>query len=249
MSRILLFVVLLVGTDVCRADTVSFEQSGVRKAAARVRNWFSGYHQGPLCNGTGTLVSVDHGRGVVLTAAHLFAEAVGPITVEFYDGQVSGATILALDKYLDIAALWIFAPQGIDPLPIADVAPKLGEEIEIWGYGPDRFRSFLAVRSAPIPFLADRPGSLLGAQGVENHQVTIPGDSGGAVVWHGRLVGMHWGYRGAEDDPRRCVHAVHAALLRRWLDSRLNATSPASPLDTAPLNSVAHHPREPQQSR
>jgi hypothetical protein len=234
MSRILPVVVLLfVGTEISRADTVSFEQAGPRKAAARVRNWFSGYHQGPLCNGTGTLVSVEHGRGVVLTAAHLFAEAIGPITVEFYDGQISGATLLALDKHLDVAALWIYAPRGIEPLPLAnDSSPQLGDQLEIWGYGPERFRSFLAVRSSPIPFFADQPGSLLGAQGVENHMVTIPGDSGGAVVWRGRLVGMHWGYRGAEDDPRRCVHAVNARQLRSWLNSRLNAASPAAPFDT-----------------
>lgn len=243
MSRILPVVVLLLfaGTEVCRADNISFDQAGPRKAAARVRNWFSGYHQGPLCNGTGTLVSVEHGRGVVLTAAHLFAEAIGPITVEFFDGQISGATLLALDKHLDVAALWIFAPRGIEPLPMADDSPRFGEQLEVWGYGPERFRSFLAVRSAPIPFFADQPGSLLGAQGVENHMVTIPGDSGGAVVWHGRLVGMHWGYRGAEDDPRRCVHAVNARQLRRWLDSRLKEAGPAAPLDT-----LAHAQHETQ---
>ncbi|HEX3656971.1 MAG TPA: serine protease [Pirellulales bacterium] len=244
MSRILPVVVLLfVGTHLCRAETVSFEQAGARKAAARVRNWFSGYQQGPLCNGTGTLVSVEQGHGVVLTAAHLFAEAIGPITVEFFDGQISGATLLALDKRLDVAALWIYAPRGIDPLPMANESPKLGEQLEIWGYGPERFRSFLAVRAKPIPFFADQPGSLLGAQGVENHQVTIPGDSGGAVVWHGRLVGMHWGYRGAEDDPRRCVHAVNARQLRSWLDSRLNASAPSAPLGT--LANV-HHEIEPR---
>jgi hypothetical protein len=233
MSRIWLVVVaLLVGANFCRAETVSFEQTGPRKAAARVRNWFSGYQQGPLCNGTGTLVSVDQGRGLVLTAAHLFAEAIGPITVEFYDGQTSGATLLAMDKYLDVAALWIYAPRGIDPLPLADRAPDLGDQLEIWGYGPQRFRSFVAVRSAPISFIVDQPGSLLGAQGIENHMVTIPGDSGGAVVWHGRLVGVHWGYRGAEDDPRRCVHAVNCRRLRTWLDARLSEAGPAPSLDT-----------------
>jgi len=200
----------------------SYRQDGSRMAAARVKNWVSGYHQpGPAIGGTGTLTAVDGDAGLVLTAAHLFENKMGPITVEFKDGQLSGARILAIDRKLDVAALWIFAPKGIEPVPIADQEPDVGEQVEIWGYGPKRFRSFLARVAQPIPLEGDLPKALLAAQGVQGKQVTIPGDSGGPMISGGRLVAVHWGYRGDSDDPRRCVHALGCERLRDWLKEEL----------------------------
>ncbi|MBI3463663.1 MAG: trypsin-like peptidase domain-containing protein [Planctomycetes bacterium] len=192
-------------------------------AAARVKNWISGYGQGPLYAGTGTLTKVDGKHGLVLTAAHIFEGQVGPITVEFPDGQVSGGRLLAIDPKLDVAALLIFAPRGIEPVPLAKEKPSVGDEVEIWGYGPKRFRSFLAQVSMPIAVEGDEPKALVGAQGVQDKMVTIPGDSGGPMVQDGELVGVHWGYRGAETDPRRCIHAVGCDRIRDWLAKALSA--------------------------
>lgn len=205
-------------------EAVSYEQHGSRMAAARVRNWTSGYLQpGPAVTGTGTLTAVDGNEALVLTAAHLFEGKVGPVTVEFTDGQLSGARILAIDRRLDVAALWIFAPKGIQPIPVADSQPPLGEQVEIWGFGPRKFRSFLAKIADPIPLAGDVPDTLVAAQGIQQgHQVTIPGDSGGAMIRAGRLVAVHWGYRGSEDDPRRCVHALGCDTLRNWLSGQLS---------------------------
>jgi putative serine protease PepD len=204
------------------ADPVSYQQDGTRLAAARVKNWVSGYRQpGPTVNGTGTLTAVDGDGGLVLTAAHLFEGEIGPITVDFNDGQTSGARILAIDRKMDVAALWIYAPKGIEPLPIADHSPALGELVEIWGYGPKRFRSFVATVASPIPMDGDVPKSLIAAQGIQERQVTIPGDSGGPMICDGKIVAVHWGYRGAESDPRRCVHALSCDMLRDWLKGQL----------------------------
>ena len=38
----------------------------------------------------------------------------------------------------------------------------------------------------------------------------------------GRVVAVHWGYRGAEEDPRRCVHALGCSTLKEWLRSELD---------------------------
>jgi len=203
-------------------EPVSYQQVGSRMAAVRVKNWASGYKQpGPAVSGSGTLTAVDGEAGLVLTAAHLFEGTVGPITVEFKDGQVSGARILAIDRKLDVTALWIYAPKGIEPVPIAEHNPELGQQVEIWGYGPKRFRSFVATVSHPIPLAGDVPQTLIAAQGVQDKQVTIPGDSGGPMVSDGKLVAVHWGYRGGTGDPRRCVHALGCDTLRTWLQKQL----------------------------
>jgi Trypsin-like peptidase domain len=221
------YVLLLAGLMLASPDAapVSYQQDGSRMAVARVRNWVSGYqHSGPTVNGTGTLAGVDGGKGLVLTAAHLFETAIGPITVEFNDGQLSGARILAIDRRLDVAALWIFAPRGIAPVPVAEDDPELGEPVEIWGYGPKRFRSFMAKIAEPIPREGDVPDALVAAQGVQDNQVTIPGDSGGPIIHDGQIVAVHWGYRGDDDDPRRCVHALGCHTLRSWLEQKLEPT-------------------------
>ena len=121
------YVLLLAGLMLATptSDPVSYDQAGQRLAAARVKNWVSGYRQpGPTISGTGTLTAIDGRSAMVLTAAHLFENEVGPITVEFHDGQTSGARILAIDRKLDVAALWIYAPRGIQPVPIDERAPK-----------------------------------------------------------------------------------------------------------------------------
>ena len=227
MAPLMLLVtgLLLVPNPSSTTEVVSYRQEGPRQAAARIKNWASGYKQpGPAVSGSGTLTAVDGKYGLVLTAAHLFQGKVGPITVEFADGQVSGARILGIDRKLDIAALWIFAPQGIRPVPIAEHVPRVGDQVEIWGFGPKRFRSFVARMAQPIPLAGDLPRTLVAAQGLHEKQVTIPGDSGGPMISQGKLVAVHWGYRGGEDDPRRCVHALACDKLRDWLRTQLSAS-------------------------
>jgi len=205
------------------AEVVSYEQSGLRMAAARVHNWVSGYKQpGPLVTGSGTLTAIDGNGALVLTSAHLFEDKVGPITVEFTDVQVSGARILAIDQKVDIAALWIFAPKKIQPVPLGEHDPPVGEQVEIWGYGPKRFRSFVAEVSLPLPQQDDARRWLLAAQGVQDKQVTIPGDSGGPMIHQGALVGVHWGYTNTQGDSRRYVRAVGCDKVRDWLQTQLS---------------------------
>src|SRR4051812_35608647 len=102
-----LMLLILVFSEAVHASPISYDQTGQRRAVARVRNWISGYLQPPFYSGSGTLVGVTEGHGLVLTAGHLFEGQVGPITVEFADGRARGGTLLAVDHKLDVAAIWI----------------------------------------------------------------------------------------------------------------------------------------------
>ena len=216
------------GSPAPNAETVSYEQNRARMAAVRIKNWISGYQQpGPLVTGSGTLAAIDGREALVLTAAHLFEGKVGPISVEFTDGQLSGTSILAIDQKLDLAALWMYAPKEIEPVPLAQHDPAIGQQVEIWGFGPRRFRSFLAEVSLPIPAKGDVPSALVAAEGVEDRQVTIPGDSGGPMISQGKLVGVHWGYRAINGTRRRCVHAVGCNTMRRLAQDQALARSVA----------------------
>jgi hypothetical protein len=129
--------------------------------------------------------------------------------------------MLAVDQKVDVAALWIFAPKRIEPVPLGEHDPPTGEHVEIWGYGPRRFRSFTAeIRSAPPALSEDQPW-LLAAQGTHGKQVTIFGDSGGPIVQNGKLVALHWGYANKTGDSERYVRAVGCDKLRDWLKANV----------------------------
>jgi Trypsin-like peptidase domain len=174
--------------------------------------------------GSGTLVDVDAERGLILTCAHLFRDAVGALAVTFPDRQSYEARLVKVDASVDLAALVIRAPR-VAPIAIADRWPKRGDSLVSCGYGSDgRLR---CNRGQALGYV-----TLLGSEGAETLELTgsaRSGDSGGPVLdRHHCLVAVLFGTNG------RVVDGTFCGRVRRFLADlcpRLHARRhpPASP--------------------
>ena len=128
------------------AESVSYQQDGSRLAACRIKNWISGYKQpGPTVNGSGTLTVIDGEAGLVLTAAHLFEGRSWSDHRRFSRWPELRCPNPGDRRKLDVAALWIYAPKGIQPVPIADQSP-----------GRRRSGRDLGLRTEAVPRLFGR---------------------------------------------------------------------------------------------
>lgn len=205
MSKYILAALLLVAS---LASADSYDQTGPREAACLVR---CRINDQTSVRGTGTLIEDD----TVLTAAHLFDSGQSNITVRF-QGRPVPATLLRRDSRLDVAALRIAPTTGVKPIRLGKTSPGLDTQVVLWGFGPRVFRAFLGTtqQSCPMPDEPDYMG-IRGSHG----QTTVPGDSGGAVIYKNELVAVHWGYREPSDS--RCViHSTRCEDIRQWLGAR-----------------------------
>ncbi|MEX2168766.1 MAG: serine protease [Pirellulales bacterium] len=91
--------------------------------------------------GSGTLVDVRDKYGLVVTNHHVVGHASGPIEVVFPGGFRSHARSLKMDSEWDLAALVIWRPEEITPVPLAARAPQPGDVLTICGYGQGQYRS------------------------------------------------------------------------------------------------------------
>ncbi len=132
-------------------------------------------------HGSGTLVDVGDGSGLVVTAAHILGSDYD-IQVSF--PGVSGnyrsrATIVATDALHDCALLAVVSPAGIKGMPLAKAYAKQGERLTWAGYGGNQG---YAIGTAIV---AGYEHDWLVARGVVRE-----GDSGGPLYTAGGLVGV-----------------------------------------------------------
>jgi hypothetical protein len=203
--------------------------------------------------GTGTLVDVDGGRGLVLTCAHLFRDGVGSITVTFPGGSSYAAALLRIDTSADLAALAIGAP-ALEPVELSSDFPRRGDPLVSCGYGSD---GRLCCNRGRVLGYVTTVGSH-GRETLELSGAARMGDSGGPVLDRGgRLVAVLFGTDG------RVVDGTFCGRIRRFLEglsprfcNRPPPAPPAAPLprpvepneplvDVAPPPSVA--PQSPRQ--
>ena len=138
--------------------------------------------------GSGALVGVNQTHGLVVTNWHVVREAAGPIMVVFPDGFRSAAIVLATDRDWDLAALAIWRP-NVQPIPLADEAPRPGEVLTIAGYGRGWYR---AAAGRCTQYVS--PGLNLPFEMVELATPARDGDSGGPILnGRGELAGVLFG--------------------------------------------------------
>jgi hypothetical protein len=159
---------------------------------------------GESASGTGTLICREHG-GLVISVAHVF-EGNGPCWVDYGGGRRVQAQLLGVDRTLDLAALRTQEPPADIPcieLAQGDEYAPQGSVVEFIGFGGGHFRHFTA--------------NTLGYQmrGGEPSQLTmdfqsISGDSGGPVLYQGKVVAVQWGYAveasGGKSQGTSCGH-------------------------------------------
>lgn len=139
----------------------------------------------PHGSGTGVLIKVDKSRkvkdgyeGLVLTAWHVVQDdaADGKVKVTYRNKRrAKGCRVVEHDEEKDVAVLWVWVPEGIEPAKLATKSIEHGDELELVGLGggtklADCVRSFKSQASPPSTIekiFADVP--------------LLPGDSGGPV--------------------------------------------------------------------
>ena len=144
--------------------------------------------QGAMSYGSGTLVDIRAGFGLVITNWHVVRDATGPIEVRFPGGFKSKARSLKVDSDWDLAALVVWEPP-IQPVSLSTVAPRPGDQLTICGYGQGIYRS---VTGRCTQYYAPRTD--LPQQMVELDVEARQGDSGGPIFnRQGQLAGVLFG--------------------------------------------------------
>ena len=136
-------------------------------------------------SGTGVIVKVDRDKpvsngfqGWCLTAWHVVSDDAkqGKIKVEYQNGKrARHCKVLRHDELNDLALLWVWVPEGVEAVSIADDPVELGHAVEFAGLGGNSdlqccIRHFIAKASMSTnanQLFADAP--------------LLPGDSGGPV--------------------------------------------------------------------
>ena len=144
--------------------------------------------EGATSYGSGTLIDVREGFGLVITNWHVVRDATGTIEVLFPDGFSSQARALKVDADWDLAALVVWRPE-VEPVSIAARAPRPGDPLTICGYGQGMYRCATGRCTQYYAPRLDFPRHMVELD-VEARQ----GDSGGPIFnEEGDLAGVLFG--------------------------------------------------------
>ena len=109
--------------------------------------------------------------------------------VVFPNGFRSAARVLRTDRNWDLAALAIWRPLDIAPVPISPYAPRYGDTLTIAGYGPGWYRAATGRCAEYVSPSANFPAEMV--------EVTVSarqGDSGGPILnSRGEIAGVLFG--------------------------------------------------------
>lgn len=167
-------------------------------------------HTGGTRRGSGVHV----GGGVVLTAAHVVADAAHVRVRAWDDPQPQAAYVVAVDRSVDAAALRL-DPAPDHAVPLAETPPHPGDALLVAGYPGSAAQT---LRRGPLlgDVVAADVAAQLAADGLDAPLrrvgvATSPGASGGAVATdHGELAGLLL----AVEPSASHAHYVPAAQLR-----------------------------------
>jgi S1-C subfamily serine protease len=142
---------------------------------------------GNFSAGTGTLVEDD----LIVTNWHVVKDRArkGTITVKFPDGLICEGKVVKTTKVWDLAAIRIESV-SVTPLPLGD-RPATGDMITVGGYGSGDYKASTGELWAYVAPDKNTPFDVM-----EVKTTVRQGDSGGAMVMNGELVGVLFGCDG-----------------------------------------------------
>ncbi len=174
--------------------------------------------QGSISYGSGTLIYANEQAGIVITNWHVINEASGQISVHFPDGFYSLGTVQSVDRDWDLAAIVIRKPPNVQPVLLANEAPRPGETLTIAGYGAGSYR---AASGRCTQYVA--PGTTFPYEMVEVAVSARQGDSGGPIFnSRGELAGVLFGEGHGRTSGSYCGRV-------KWFLSSIVPNMPAGP--------------------
>jgi len=133
----------------------------------------------------------DATEGIILSVKHIpynggmkYSQSV--VTWQFRE-QTSFAKLVGVGENSDLSVWLVDPPPGSVTIPVATFTPSVGEVAEVCGFGSSEgsMRAFNAkLTGVAEQMTIDRP--------------VISGDSGGALVCRGQLIGIIWGGHGTK---------------------------------------------------
>ena len=139
--------------------------------------------------GSGSLVAVEESRGYVVTNAHVVGRAKHAVVL-FRDGHRSTGSVVYRDASSDLALVEAQVQPGSKVIPIAtkDDLPSRSDYVQLAGYGTKRR---LTVWGGSVWGYSRRSEKHFDVQVAVNSE---SGDSGGPIVYRGKLIGVLWGW-------------------------------------------------------
>jgi len=196
-------------------------------------------HLGPVTSyGTGTVVSADGTRAVVLTCDHV-VRGGGQVAVLAADGRRFAGRVLGQDREWDLAAVEV-ADLGVEPMAIAQQPAYQGDQVTAHGFGQGTYRPFSGLVRGYVQ-RADGQARTLEMTGRARK-----GDSGGPITNQaGELVGVLWGSSGPGTTGQTTMGTYSGQarrLLGRWCPGGLCRPRPRAPPPIAAAPPVALPP-------
>jgi len=133
-------------------------------------------------SGSGTAVWCDGTKAIVVTANHV-VDSIDRCMVSWRDTSTNMGKVIGRDPVHDIAVIEVPVSNQKVVVPVGIYSPGVGYKVEIMGFGGARrvLRRFY--------------GKVISTEGssMEMEANLLPGDSGGGIVYGGRLVGVIYG--------------------------------------------------------
>ena len=155
--------------------------------------------------------------GWVLTASHVVRSKETLFTLYFNNGKVTenGTVVVKkndeADSFNDLAIIRALIPKDIVPMEISTEDIPMGAEVELGGYATGQLRHWTAKYAGEC---MNHDGHIVFTWGIQ-------GDSGGPIIYNGKLVGVICFGQGVErykDTRRIIVCPVYGSNVERIKD-------------------------------